>query len=933
MVPYTAESFWVNLKNNVTNCDYVYVQCYEGGAGNDPSTWKTAMGSGVVVIGGQEGNTATPGTFRTWYLEDGVPGGFYFADGIFNTTYWSAAMIEANGAIPPVPTGLTAVPGGQQVGLSWNVVLGAISYNVKRSTVSGGETNIANVSTFNVPWPGANQYFDTGLASGTTYYYKVSAVNTNGESLNSAEVSAVPQPATVFGFETPAIGLGNYQYSPSGGPWTFNGTSPNGSGIVANGSGFGNPPAPEGVQAAFVQELGTVSQSIAGFVPGTNYTITFSAAERGGNSQSWNVEADNNVIGSYNPGSSASSYADYTATFTATAVTHVLSFVGTDLAGGDNTVFIDNVRITPPLLTFSNSASASLVMTGAFQTNSAGNFTPTWTVAPSLIAGASPIAQSGNFTSEGNTPGVSALTDGVIGPVPGSYNIFAAGGSSAGNSVTYALPVQTYGYDLTNITVYSGWGNGGRVGQAYTVLYSTVANPTIFIVLTNVSYSAGFTGNGPNNPISIRVQLSGSTGGIIASNVAAIQFNFYSPSANDENGGTGYSEITVQGNPAASSSVVASPVVVTGSTESGSNPFTPIWRAETPNLIAGLSPTIADGDFTGGGYCSGTSVLTDGAIGVSGNASTFAACGYSAGTTLIYTLTNSVNGSDVTNIVVYSGWADSGRFGQYYILSYSTVSQPSTYIPITTVFYLPADTNGTPACRVAVNTLTGAALAKNVSQIKFDFASPSGASSFNNAWQGYSEIVVQGTNSAPPLSTNALLASLSITPAGTLNPAFASGTTGYTVTNSYVNNLVTVAAASVDANATLSLNVNGGGYGASVTNSLTSEATSLLLNPPVNTVAVQVVSQDLSRTNTYTVNVLLQPSQTVLQLTNSVSGSTLTLNWPADHVGWRLQVQTNSVGQGLGTNWVDVVGATATNQMIMPIKTANGSVFYRMIYP
>jgi hypothetical protein len=69
------------------------------------------------------------------------------------------------------------------------------------------------------------------------------------------------------------------------------------------------------------------------------------------------------------------------------------------------------------------------------------------------------------------------------------------------------------------------------------------------------------------------------------------------------------------------------------------------------------------------------------------------------------------------------------------------------------------------------------------------------------------------------------------------------------------------------------------------------------------------------------------------QLANSVSGSTLTLNWPPDHVGWRLQVQTNSFGQGLGTNWVDVVGATATNQMIVPIKTANGSVFYRMIYP
>jgi hypothetical protein len=64
-----------------------------------------------------------------------------------------------------------------------------------------------------------------------------------------------------------------------------------------------------------------------------------------------------------------------------------------------------------------------------------------------------------------------------------------------------------------------------------------------------------------------------------------------------------------------------------------------------------------------------------------------------------------------------------------------------------------------------------------------------------------------------------------------------------------------------------------------------------------------------------------------------VTGNSLTLNWPANHVGWRLQVQTNDVTQGLGTNWVDVVGATVTNQMTLPIDPANGSVFYRMVYP
>jgi hypothetical protein len=149
-----------------------------------------------------------------------------------------------------------------------------------------------------------------------------------------------------FGFETPSIS--DYQYNPSGGFWTFSGASPNGSGLVGNGSLFGNPNAPQGVQAAFVQEYGTISQSIFGFTPGMNYTISFFAAERLNDAQSWNVTANGVVIASYNPGSSATSYVNYTATFKATAATQTVAFVGTDLASGDNTVFIDNVRITPP---------------------------------------------------------------------------------------------------------------------------------------------------------------------------------------------------------------------------------------------------------------------------------------------------------------------------------------------------------------------------------------------------------------------------------------------------------------------------------------------------------------------------------------------------------------------------------------------------------
>ncbi len=63
------------------------------------------------------------------------------------------------------------------------------------------------------------------------------------------------------------------------------------------------------------------------------------------------------------------------------------------------------------------------------------------------------------------------------------------------------------------------------------------------------------------------------------------------------------------------------------------------------------------------------------------------------------------------------------------------------------------------------------------------------------------------------------------------------------------------------------------------------------------------------------------------------NGSTLALSWPADHTGWRLQVQTNELSKGLDTNWVDIVGASATNFVTVPINKFAGNTFYRLALP
>ncbi len=71
-------------------------------------------------------------------------------------------------------------------------------------------------------------------------------------------------------------------------------------------------------------------------------------------------------------------------------------------------------------------------------------------------------------------------------------------------------------------------------------------------------------------------------------------------------------------------------------------------------------------------------------------------------------------------------------------------------------------------------------------------------------------------------------------------------------------------------------------------------------------------------------------------ITASVNGNVLTLSWPADHTGWILQAQTNSLGSGLSPvagNWFDVTGSDANNTNVININSANPTVFYRIRKP
>jgi hypothetical protein len=64
-------------------------------------------------------------------------------------------------------------------------------------------------------------------------------------------------------------------------------------------------------------------------------------------------------------------------------------------------------------------------------------------------------------------------------------------------------------------------------------------------------------------------------------------------------------------------------------------------------------------------------------------------------------------------------------------------------------------------------------------------------------------------------------------------------------------------------------------------------------------------------------------------ITFQASNNWLELSWPPDHIGWRLQVQTNSVT----SNWSDWPGATTTNRVKIPMVPANRAVIFRNAYP
>jgi len=118
--------------------------------------------------------------------------------------------LELTGYVPPAPGGVTAYAGSNAVLLSWPVTPGATSYNLLRSTTSGGgyvSLTHGVVGPVCGSGPANATFLDMTAVNGLTNYYVVQSVNPAGTSVSSPASSGVI-PSAALSVTAPAAPTG-----------------------------------------------------------------------------------------------------------------------------------------------------------------------------------------------------------------------------------------------------------------------------------------------------------------------------------------------------------------------------------------------------------------------------------------------------------------------------------------------------------------------------------------------------------------------------------------------------------------------------------------------------------------------------------------------------------------------------------------------------
>jgi fibronectin type 3 domain-containing protein len=412
-----------------------------------------------TTAGGENATPIAIGVTNASYADSGLTNGttYYYRVAAINGGGASALSGEASATPEPpepgAPTGLTLTAGNTSVALTWTAPGGATSYNVYRGTTAGGEsttpiaTGVTNAS-----------YADSGLTNGTTYYYRVAAINGGGASALSGEASATPEPSAPGAPTGLTLTAGNASvaltWTAPGGATSYNvyrGTTAGGENATPIATGVTN-----------------ASYADSGLTNGTTYYYRVAAINGGGASAlSGEASATPQVSAPPAPTALAATAGNAQVTLSWTAISSASSYSvyrGTT-AGGESTTAI-----------------ASGITTASYTDGGLTNGTTYYYEVAAVNAGGT-SAMSGEASA---TPQVSRIVDAVLRDTGGSVRLSMYATSTLSNSGGQFASDPSAAQDLNgntfvtardnsnsiwanvynpNLSTWSGWQSGGGIIQ------------------------------------------------------------------------------------------------------------------------------------------------------------------------------------------------------------------------------------------------------------------------------------------------------------------------------------------------------------------------------------------------------------------------------------------------------------------------------------
>ena len=190
LCPYSHRTFWQTLANQTNanrpgTIDAVYLQCYDGGAYNNPCTWQGYFDNIPLWPGVMTSDSSIESKMTNWKNQCGIPGGWLWLydniGGNHPVVQNHAARLNNIFETEITPLGVTAIVPDDNaadkvlpVTLSWAPDPYATSYNIylgPNPTIGVGSLVINQVDS---------DLEISSLNRGTTYYWAVDAVNDFG---------------------------------------------------------------------------------------------------------------------------------------------------------------------------------------------------------------------------------------------------------------------------------------------------------------------------------------------------------------------------------------------------------------------------------------------------------------------------------------------------------------------------------------------------------------------------------------------------------------------------------------------------------------------------------------------------------------------------------------------------------------------------------